>query len=252
MITERRRQVILDQLNQKKIVTIHDLTTLTGASESTVRRDLCDLEKQKLLLRIHGGAKLVTSSLLEESKVGIRAQLHQSVKKLIAQRAVNLINDHEVIFLDSGTTTRAMIPFLANHQDLLVLTNSVDNAALLADYQINTIMLGGQLRNSTKAAVGQTVLTYLRDCHLDQAFLGTNGFDESHGFTTPDPEESLVKRIAIEQSEQAYILTDHSKYQQTRFSKFASIQNAAIISDELPADIKARLMKHTILMEVTK
>lgn len=250
MITERRRQIILNQLQQKNIVTVHDLVNLTGASESTIRRDLYELEDQKLLSRIHGGAKKINSSLLAEPKVALRATMALPEKRAIAKAAANLVHDHEVIFLDSGTTTNAMIPFLAHKKDLLVLTNSVDNAALLADQQLHTIMLGGFLRSSTKATVGQHVTQYLSDCHLDQAFLGTNGFDVQHGFTTPDPEESLVKQAAVRQSDQTYVLADNSKYQQTRFSKFAKLDEAILITDHLTADISQHLTSYTKIMEV--
>ncbi|UQS83737.1 DeoR/GlpR family DNA-binding transcription regulator [Bombilactobacillus thymidiniphilus] len=252
MITERRHQLILKQINQQHVVSIKDLIQITGASESTVRRDLCDLEKQHYLTRVHGGAKENNTSLLEEPKVAFKAQIKRTAKRLIAQKAAALVKDGEVIFIDSGTTTKVMIPYLQKRKDLLVLTNSVDNATLLADQQINTIMLGGNLRISTKAVVGQAVTNYLANCHLDRAFLGTNGFDIQHGFTTPDLEESLVKKAALNNSSYAYILTDSSKYQQIRFSKFADLNQAQIITEHLPVDIATKLAAYTKLLEVTK
>ncbi|NVY95738.1 DeoR/GlpR transcriptional regulator [Lactobacillus sp. DCY120] len=250
MITEKRRQLILHQVQIQTIVNIHDLMQLTNTSASTIRRDLDELEQQHLLCRVHGGAKALDLTLQMEPKVAQREQLHIFQKQAIAQCAANLVQDDDVIFLDSGTTTRAMIPHLSRYHQLLVLTNGVDTASCLAEAQIRTIVLGGQLRNSTKAVVGQSITDYLNNCHLDRAFMGTNGFDFQAGYTTPDPEESAVKRLAIRQAKKAYVLTDASKYQQIRFSKFADLSAATLITDQLPRSVSNQLAQLTQIMEV--
>ncbi|MBA1393825.1 DeoR/GlpR transcriptional regulator [Lactobacillus sp. XV13L] len=201
---------------------------------------------------MHGGCKTTNSSLSEEPKVAQRQRLSLPQKQLIAQYAVTLVQDNEVIFLDSGTTVQKMIPELTHLKYLLVVTNSVDNGSLLADFQIRTIVLGGSLRALTKATVGANVLTYLNNCHLDRAFMGTNGFDSVHGYTTPDPDESAVKSLVIRQADQAYILADSSKYQQTRFSKFAELADADLITDHLTTAAYQQLRHYTKIMEVKK
>lgn len=252
MITERRHQLILQELQKKQVVTIKDLVKLTNTSISTIRLDLMQLEKQQLLIRVHGGCKSINSSLHEEPKVAQRQQLSSSQKQKIAQYAATLIQDNEVIFLDSGTTVQKMIPYLAERQHLLVITNSVDNGSLLADYQIKTIILGGTLRSLTKATVGPSVDDYLSQCHLDRAFMGVNGFDVEHGYTTPDPDESAVKQLAINQSDHAYVLADNSKYGQVRFSKFADLSAAHLITDHLTTNVRLQLANYTKITEVEK
>lgn len=250
MITERRHQLILQQLKSNQVLTTKDLMKLTGASVSTIRRDLMQLEKQQLLLRVHGGCKSLNSHLHEEARVSQRQQMSLQQKRQIAKHAAALVQNNEVIFLDSGTTVQKMIPFLQNKQQLLVITNSVDNGSILADYQIKTIILGGNLRSLTKATVGPNIAVYLDNCHINRAFMGTNGFDSIHGYTTPDPDESAVKRLAIQHSDQAYILADSSKYGQVRFSKFADLAAAQLITDHLPTTAYHHLLDYTKVTEV--
>lgn len=252
MITAKRQQLILGQLQQKEIITVEELCQLTHSSESTIRRDLINLEKQQLLTRVHGGAKLIANNLRTEPQIVQRQQVNLAQKRIIATYAANLVQDDEVIYLDSGTTTSAMIPLLVHRQNLLVVTNGVNTASLLADYQIPTIVLGGQLRSSTKAAVGLSLTRYLTNCHFDRAFMGTNGFDLQYGYTTPNAEESAVKQLAVQQATVAYVLSDATKYQQVRFSKFADLKAATLITDCLPPAAYQLLSQQTKILEAKK
>ncbi len=249
VLTEERQQIILEQLKLHNIVKLHDLIPLTEASESTLRRDLQDLENCHKLLRIHGGAQNVIS-LHEEPAISQKATVHLDEKKAIGRVAAGQVRNQEVIFLDSGSTIQFMIPYLIENKNLLVITNSVDNASMLADYNIETFLPGGKLKSSTKALIGSTMVQTLETYHFDKCFLGTNGFSIDSGYTTPDPEESAIKKLAIKQSNQTFILSDNSKYCQVSFSKFADLKDATLITNELPVKESGLLNKKTKVMEV--
>ncbi|MEA4830044.1 MAG: DeoR/GlpR family DNA-binding transcription regulator, partial [Enterococcus thailandicus] len=129
MLTEERRQKILDLLEQHKIVKSQDLVTLLDASESTIRRDLQELENEGFLERIHGGAK-------KEQLLGFEQAMSEKTlknvqeKQQIARLAADLIESDDVIYLDAGSTTLEMIPFLQG-KNVTVVTNSVKHAANL-------------------------------------------------------------------------------------------------------------------------
>lgn len=142
MLTEERKQKILQLLEQHKIVKSQELVVLLDASESTIRRDLQELEDEGLLQRIHGGAK-------KEDLLGFEQNMSEKTlknvheKQVIARLAAELVNDEEVIYLDAGSTTLEMIPFLKDKR-ITVVTNSVKHAAALVDLQVSTIVLGGK------------------------------------------------------------------------------------------------------------
>ncbi len=110
MLTEERRQKILDLLEQQKIVKSQDLVNLLNASESTIRRDLQELENGGFLERVHGGAK--KEQLLNfEQNMSEKSLKNIHEKQQIAKLAAETINDEDVIYLDAGSTTLEMIPF---------------------------------------------------------------------------------------------------------------------------------------------
>lgn len=127
-----------------------------------------------------------------------------------------------------------MIPFLSSITALKVVTNSVKHASLLIDHGIDTMILGGTIKIATNAVLGINAGEQLRKLRFNRCFMGMNGAHSEAGFTTPDPEEALIKQIALEHSQQAYVLLDHSKFQQTTFAQVAFIEGATIITDYCP------------------
>ncbi|MCH4008341.1 DeoR/GlpR family DNA-binding transcription regulator [Companilactobacillus sp.] len=249
MLTEERHQIILKQLQLHNIVKLQDLIPLTGASESTLRRDLQDLEECHKLLRIYGGAQSIVS-FHDEPALSQKITANPDAKARLGKVAGEFVKDNEVIFLDAGTTVQTVIPYLAKLTNILVVTNSVVNASTLADYQIETFVPGGRLKSSTKAIVGSSMTKTLENYHFDKAFIGTNGFSVKAGFTTPDPEEASTKEIALQNSVEKFILADSSKCGQISFSRFANLNEATLITNELPVKSLELLNKYTKVMEV--
>lgn len=104
MLKTERKQLILEELNQHHVVSLEKLVSLLETSESTVRRDLDELEAENKLRRVHGGAEL-PYSLQEEETIQEKSVKNLQEKKLLAQKAASLIKEKDVIFIDAGTTT---------------------------------------------------------------------------------------------------------------------------------------------------
>ena len=66
MLTTERHQLILALLKEQGTIKLQDLEKM-HASESTIRRDLVQLEEMKALKRVHGGAALLKQKGLEPS-----------------------------------------------------------------------------------------------------------------------------------------------------------------------------------------
>lgn len=229
MLTAKRRKVILDLLEKEETVGLQRLMSELNASESTVRRDLSLLEDEGLLIRIHGGAKRI--SIVDVESTVQEKMLHApKEKELIGRYAGYFVQKSEVIFLDAGTTTSYMIPYLENKK-ITVVTNGVYQANLLSEYGIHTILLGGTLKNGTRAIIGPSAVQQLQQYRFDKAFLGMNGVDLQYGYTTPDEEEAVIKRLALQNSTQTYILADDSKLTKVSFCKVAPISDAILITN---------------------
>ncbi|MCM3720175.1 DeoR/GlpR family DNA-binding transcription regulator [Fictibacillus phosphorivorans] len=235
MLTPERHHKIIELLGKKQIVTIQELVEATASSESTIRRDLSELQKEKKLKRVHGGASLLHQKS-EELSVVEKSARNFSEKEKIAKLAATIVKDGDCIFIDAGTTTHLMIPHLKD-KDITVVTNGISHLEMLTEHQMTTYLVGGLVKPKTKALVGSGALNSLSSYRFDKCFLGTNGIHLEAGFTTPDPEEASVKRLALSLSQETFILADHSKFNDASFSKVADLHEAVILTDELNKEL---------------
>lgn len=248
MLTEERYQYILDQLTQHGLVKSQELIKEMNCSESTLRRDLDALEEKGMLVRVHGGAKRLYEI---EREIPITEKTSKNIqeKKEIAEYASSLVQDGDTIFLDAGTTTLYMISFL-KQKKIRIVTNAVQHAHLLADQENEVVLIGGVLKNTTKAVIGAVGCAQLSQYNFNKAFLGINGVDLEYGFTTPDPEEAAIKQQAIKNSAKVFILTDNSKFNTVTFVKVEDIDGATILTNSLNKKEFGAYFEATKIMEV--
>ncbi|WP_226580406.1 DeoR/GlpR family DNA-binding transcription regulator [Halobacillus litoralis] len=229
MLTTERHQLIIKTVKNDQTTSLKRLVEVTGASESTIRRDLDQLEQQGLLRRVHGGASLI-SSASEEPAMREKVTKSQKEKRLIARYASSMVQPGDCIFIDAGSTTFEMIPFL-KQKDIIVVTNGLDHLQALTEYNIKTYVLGGLIKSRTGAVVGAGAVQNLQQYRFDHCFMGVNGITIQDGYTTPDPEEAAIKQMTLQLSRKRYILADHSKFGNVAFTKFGDIQSAAILTN---------------------
>ncbi|MDR0143012.1 DeoR/GlpR family DNA-binding transcription regulator [Bacillus sp. JHAA] len=231
MLTPERYQLIMDQIEKRDVVKIQELISMTNASESTIRRDLSTLEERGFLKRVHGGASKLSNSrqepdMLEKSSKNLQDKLK------IAEEAASLLEEGDCIYLDAGTTTLHMIDFIDPSKDIVVVTNGVMHIDALIRKGIPFYLLGGYVKHRTGAMIGGASLTAVSQYRFDKSFLGVNGVHIEAGFTTPDPDEALLKTKAVRQAKNAYVLADPSKFGEISFAAFAALSDAAIITTE--------------------
>ncbi|MFQ3544850.1 DeoR/GlpR family DNA-binding transcription regulator [Halobacillus rhizosphaerae] len=229
MLTPERHQLIINLLHERHTVKMKELVQHTQSSESTIRRDLDQLEQEGHLRRVHGGASL-RQGTMEEPSVGEKVTQYHQEKTLIAKYAASLVRDGDCIFIDAGTTTYEMIPHLSN-KDIIVVTNGLNLLDLLTEHRIKTYALGGYVKHRTRAVIGASAVQNLHQYRFDQCFMGTNGLTGDDGFTTPDPEEAAIKTTALTLSQEKFVLADHSKFGKVAFCKIASLEDADVITN---------------------
>ncbi|MCM3739796.1 DeoR/GlpR family DNA-binding transcription regulator [Oceanobacillus luteolus] len=245
MLTEERHASILDLLKQKGIVKTKELMETLQCSESTIRRDLDELEKNGLLRRVHGGAKRIYR-LDDELSIQEKSLKNVHEKDAIGQTAASFIENNDVIYVDAGTSTLSMIDFIES-DDITVVTNGIQHASLLADKNIHTILVGGRIKPSTKAIIGPTSQKEISDYRFNKAFLGINGIDMEYGCTTPDPDEAALKKLVIKNSSKAYMLADHSKWGKINFVKVCDLEEVTIITSQSKINLQEYKQKTNVL-----
>lgn len=169
-------------------------------------------------------------------------------KKAIARFAKSLVEPGDSIFIDAGTTNELLIERL-DQENLTVVTNSINHASKLVDKGITTTIIGGYVKHSTNASIGNIALEQIRQLNFDKAFIGMNGIDE-HYLTTPDIEEAVIKRTVIENAQQTFVLADDSKINQISFAKVAPIDTVTIVTNPSGSDILEKIKEKTKVVEV--
>ena len=233
MLTEERYNIILELLREKRSVTVAEIKDRLGISESTIRRDLNALAQEGKLTKVFGGAVVpdnVSNGI--ELSVPQKLQVNEREKRLIAGYATAMIKPHDFVYLDAGTTTGYMLEFFCD-KDVTVVTNAVAHAQRLAKAGVKVRLVGGELKSSTEAVVGSEAMQTLRKYHFTKGFFGTNGVTKKAGFTTPDANEAMVKKTAIEQCQKKYVLCDHSKFGEVSSVTFLAFTGADVITDRI-------------------
>lgn len=230
MLTFERYEKILQLLEENKVMKLADFVEVTGASESTIRRDLTILENDRKLKRIHGGASLLKSKVNEPSMVEKQHQFTHE-KKQLGKKAASFVKDGDCLYIDAGTSTQAMIPYI-KAENVVIVTNGLNIIGEAIKYKFSTYVIGGYVKSGTHAFVGKGAIDSIQQFRFDKAFIGTNGVDINFGYSTPDPEEAQIKQIAIKQSSHSFVLADPSKFDEVTFAKFAHLEDVVLITTE--------------------
>ncbi|MBQ8563353.1 MAG: DeoR/GlpR transcriptional regulator [Firmicutes bacterium] len=247
MLQNERQRRILNQLKTRQAVKVNELAREMGISQSTIRRDINELDQLGKLKKVFGGAVSVSGDMtFGETDVASRNQLNVEEKESIARYAASMIHDHDFVFLDAGTTTEKMIDYLEN-RSVTYVTNGISHARKLAQKGLEVYMIGGLVRPSTEAAIGVAAIESLRQYNFTKCFMGANGVDLVRGFSTPDVGEGAVKTAAMKQSYVSFILADHSKFGKISSVTFAALDEACIITDHLENPVYSQ---HTVVKEV--
>ena len=236
MLAEERQRQIVDYLSARGMVRVHDLRGDLQLSLSTLRRDLQEIEQQGRIRRVHGGVVLVEERT--QPPFLQRSTEMAQHKRRIGACAADLVADGETIIVTSGSTTQAMVPFLASKSNLTVITNAVNVAYLLAQYpHIAVIVLGGWLNHTECYALGYLTELCLRDLRADKVFHGIYGLDPEHGLTSTSIQDVQTDRTIIGGARELIVVADHTKFERNGPVRLAPITAAsAVVTDsEAPA-----------------
>ena len=235
---EERIHQIHELLIEKKRISLDELCEHFGVSKNTIRRDINELEEQGIIRKVYGGIVLKEAEIMSLEPFSAREIRNINEKKKIAAVAAALVNDGEVIYIDSGTTTMHLLPHLAEKNFLTIVTASVYVLDLATRYSnFNVIATGGNLQQPIKALVGPSVLECIRNYNFSKIFLASTGISIEHGATNASPLECEVKRELVRKSCAKYLLVDNSKFDVASLMTYSDLTNIDnIITDKNPPE----------------
>jgi len=226
MLAEKRQEKIMKILKRKGSATISELCKSTGASIATIRRDLSKMENRSLLFKIHGGAMLSNRNKFELS-FEKRSLVNIEKKKMIAMKAVTMIEEGDTILLDAGTTTFFIAREIGkSRKNVSLFTNSLAIAGEIANYsKIRLTLIGGKVDWKNMATVGFAAATYLMNLVVDKAFIGVNAVDVTHGAMTVEEDNAFLNHLMSKSAQRTIVVADSTKIGKSSFFGSVPIEN---------------------------
>lgn len=228
-----RMRYVCQLLEARDGVTVGELAATFGVSEVTVRSDLTELARRGLIARIRGGARALQRGQ-SEIAFDVRLRVNELPKRAVARAAAALVGDGEAIALDSSTTAYYIAQQLREKHELVVVTNGLRIAEVLADAPgVSVILPGGVLRQAAMSLVGDFANSVLRSTRIGKGFFGARGISLDRGLMDLNPEEVRIKRELAEACEHVVGVFDHSKWERSALLSFVPAQRVdTIVTDE--------------------
>lgn len=180
------------------MVRVNELSDLFQVSVLTIRRDLDLLAEQGVLERSHGGAVL-RQNMPVEPLFKQKEQLFRSEKEMIGRTAAELIDEGDMVLINSGSTTLQVINALKD-KHITIITNNIAAAMISEDAAYDLVFLGGNYRTQSHSVAGNYAQLVLDRVYANKVIIGVDGFSFTHGLTTPIMQEAEITRSMIERT----------------------------------------------------
>ena len=236
MIPEQRRELMLRQLRKHQVLSVHQLMEMFDCSHMTIRRDIALLEQKGRAYSVTGGVR-IARQLHSEPSHQLKAAVELPQKQAMAKLAARLLHADMTIYLDAGTSTLEIVPYIKPLSGMTVVTNDFGIVqALIEAPHVTVIHTGGQLDHSNQSCVGSLAVATLRQIVTDIAFISTSSWDLRRGLTTPSTLTVDVKRAAMQSASQVVLVASSLKYGTFSMYKIAGVEQIDIIlsDDTLP------------------
>ncbi|MFN3491595.1 MAG: DeoR/GlpR family DNA-binding transcription regulator [Anaerolineales bacterium] len=248
LIPAQRRERIQEYLTIHQIARTADLCQMLDASEATVRRDLEWLESKGILERTHGGA-ILNQRMILEPEYQQRVKQHPEEKRRIGELAASLIEDGDIVFVNSGTTATQVLQHIRRDSNITVFTNNVSAVMDLGNPGFHYFLIGGEFQPRSNSIAGRFALDNLGLVYANKAILGVDGISLKHGCTVPTNAEAEVVRKMIERTKGSIIITaDYSKWGVVSNFQIANIDEVdkLVSDDKLDSSALESLEEHNI------
>ena len=241
----KRRQTILNLIEQQGEVTVEELAASYEVSANTIRNDLNALAAKNLVRRVHGGAAVLPETIPNSHQAfAARADVNREAKEQIGRWAASLIQDGDAIVLDASSTVYHLAASLQDHKNLTVVTNGLQTALLLAQNMSNTVILAANIvRPDGFSLIGNLDPTLRDQFFASKCFVSCSGFSPEQGLTEVDVNEIPLKSDMIKLARRVIALVDHTKIGKLdtyRFATLAQIDHL-VTSEAIAAENLAEL-----------
>jgi len=246
MVTERL-QAILELVRQTGFVSVDNLVERFSVTPQTIRKDLNMLCDQRLLSRTHGGARLALG--VQNMSYEARRVLAAEQKLAIGKAVADLIPDNASLFINIGTTNEAVAQALAQHKQMMVVTNNINVASLMRPLtEAKIIIASGTVRSSDGGIVGESTVEFINQFKVDFAVIGASAIDADGALLDFDFHEVKVAQAILSNAHHVILAADSSKHKRGAPVRIGHVEQIhTFVTDRLPnEDFRALLDTHKV------
>jgi DeoR/GlpR family transcriptional regulator of sugar metabolism len=241
---EYRKDHLVEVLQDKGELQVSDIAGLYGISLPSVRRLCVQLEKEKRVIRTHGGIRPIQAKNSPYQFEVIDTE-YAGEKAAIARYAVGLVKNRQSIFLESGTTLKQFALALAERlgrgelADIVIFTNSLVNLEILQPV-CKVIVVGGLYRPERRDFCGFLSEKLIRSLRFNMCFIGADGINLENGIMALDAETVRLDELLIKYSEKSILLSNSEKFSRNSLIPYCSVQDIHLIvtDSKLPQPIR--------------
>jgi DeoR/GlpR family transcriptional regulator of sugar metabolism len=235
MIKDERLELILAHVTRQRSVSLTDLSTTLNVSEDTIRRDIKILSDKGLLKAVRGGA-IAHSPIPHHFRAREKHDMAQ--KRIVAAKALQFIQDGQVIFLDGGTSIQALAELIPADMKITVVTHSFPVVSVLEDHpSADVIFAGGRLCKNAFTTIGYETIQTFKNFRADLCLFSVCSIHPTMGLTTVDYDEAQVKRTMMEMAGQNIALSTIDKLNTAESFYIGPVTEVDIIvTDTDPSD----------------
>ena len=205
-----RQKEILASVRRSGRVAVEELAEMLSVTPQTIRRDLNHLCDEGHLTRVHGGA--VLQSGVANTAYEARKSIAREAKRAIGRHCAEKIPDGASLFINIGTTTEAVAQALGQRRDILVITNNLNVANIMAaNPDCGVMVTGGMLRRTDGGLVGESTLDMVQQFKADYAVIGVSAIDEDGSLLDFDYREVRVAQAIIANARKVFLVADATK-----------------------------------------
>lgn len=219
MFRQERQEKILQYINTHKSAKAQELATLFKTSVVTIRSDITELDSSGLVVKVHGGAIAITDRYNLEIPSRSKARQSSLAKRTIGRVAADMIEENDIIILDSGSTTLEVAKAIRG-KCVTVITTDLQIGAMLAASNrgnITLIITGGTVAPSTYTQSGLETLNFVRRLRVNKLFLGCDAIDPRKGVSNRTLLEADIKAALIDAADEVIAVVDSTKHNREVF-----------------------------------
>jgi DeoR family glycerol-3-phosphate regulon repressor len=251
MTQDHRHRSILALVQEKGSMSIDELVDHFKVTPQTIRRDLTLLSEQQKLRRHHGGVGPISST--ENTAYQTRKIMDLVAKEKIAQHIIKMIPNGSSLFINIGTTTETIARALLHHENLQIVTNNLNVAAILGQKKdFSVLIAGGEVRHRDGGVIGEATEEFINQFRMDFGIIGISGIEDNGSLLDFDYREVRVAQAIIKNSRKVILAADYSKFGRYAMVRLGNISQAHdfITDNTPPKSIQTILCEHDVNLHI--